>query len=197
MNFDQAQVHSHIHTMAMRMHAQHLLTWDQIKEVGKLAPMPWHAGPWIVQRANFQAMKMVQVELPGEWFTWRKMAIGMMFLWSPQWRVEIFSKIQTTSQTWVCLSHHYGVICITLHNLEKEAKQGSYKRSGGGISWVHENDASNQALDHPQTIPLEGGWNYTKKLDTFQEWNSKVGMAKVVQESKSWLLTRSLQRGFA
>jgi len=24
-----------------------------------------------------------------------------------------------------------------------------------------------------------------KKLDTFQEWNSKVGMAKVVQETKS------------
>jgi len=36
--------------------------------------------------------------------------------------VEICSKIQTTSQTWVCLSHHYGVICIALHNLEKEAK---------------------------------------------------------------------------
>jgi len=63
-----------------------------------------------------------------EWFTWRKMAIGMMFLWSLQWRVEICSKIQTRSQTWVCLSHHYGVICIALHNLEKEAKQGSYKK---------------------------------------------------------------------
>jgi hypothetical protein len=42
--------------------------------------------------------------------------------------VEICSKIQTTSQTWVCLSHDYGVICIALHNLEKEAKQGSYKK---------------------------------------------------------------------
>lgn len=127
-NFNQAQIHSHIRMMAMRMHAQHPPTWDQIKEVGKLAPMPWHApGPWIMQRANFQAVKMVQVELPREWFAWREMAIGMMFLWSPQWRVEICSKIQITSQTWVCLSHHYGVICIALHNLEKEAKQGSYK----------------------------------------------------------------------
>jgi hypothetical protein len=111
--------------------------------------------------------------------------------------VEICSKIQTTSQTWVCLSHHYGVICIALHNLEKRQSKGLTKRSGVGTSWVHENDASNQALDHLHTIALEGGWNYTKKLDTFQEWNSKVGMAKVVQETRSWLLTKSLQRGFA
>jgi hypothetical protein len=57
------------------------------------------------------------------------------------------------------------------------------KKEKGVFCGVCDNDVGNWALAYAQAMKTKSCWDYTREANTFQEWYSIMGVAKMVQKA--------------